>query len=112
MIPVVPAPPRCKKYLVTGWEGGGDLDRESETRTVAAPLELPLLADGRFGRGPESSAVGLEGDGLELRELGRAAARVLRFVELAGLDVGREAACQKRHGAVLGGLRVLLILLL
>ena len=41
-------------------------------------LELPLLADGRFGRGPERDTVGLEGDGLELRELGRAAARVLR----------------------------------
>ena len=48
-------------------------------------LELPRLADGRFGRGPERGAVGLEGDGLELRELRGPAARVLGLVELAGL---------------------------
>ena len=52
--------------------GGGDL--------AVAALELPRLADGRLGRGPERGAVGLEGDGLELRELGRAAARVLGLV--------------------------------
>ena len=46
-------------------------------RLVVAALELKLLADGRFGRGPERGAVGLEGGGLELRELGRPAARVL-----------------------------------
>ena len=38
-----------------------------------------LFADGRFGRGPESAAVGLEGDGLELRELRGATTRVLGF---------------------------------
>ena len=74
--------------------GGGDLDREPETRTVAAHLELPLLADGRFGRGPERGAVGLEGGGLELRELGRAAARVLGLVELSRLGVRRQTARQ------------------
>ena len=36
-----------------------------------------------------------------MRELGRATNRVLRLVELARLDVGREAACEKRDGAVL-----------
>ena len=70
--------------------GGGDLDREPETRTVAAHLEPPLLADGGLRGGPERGAVGLEGDGLELRELRRPAARVLGLVELARLGIRGE----------------------
>ena len=68
------------------------MTEKPETRTVAARLELPRLADGRFGRGPERGAVGLEGGGLELRELRGPAARVLGLVELAGLDVRRQTA--------------------
>ena len=75
------------------------MTEKPETRTVAAHLERPRLADGRFRRGPERGAVGLEGDGLELRELGRATARVLGLVELARLHGTREAAREERHDA-------------
>ena len=69
------------------------MTEKPETRTVAA-LELPLLADGGLRGRPERGAVGLERDGLELRELGRATNRVLRLVELSRLGVRRQTARQ------------------